>query len=351
MKKSPFTFPIGRGKAALLSAVLSIPLVFSGCGIIGGGGGGENGGGEKPPVIEEPQKPNIEQIVEKVGPSVVNIVADGSTVIKRGSGVLFSEEGYILTNDHVVRESNSLEVHLSDKRTLKAKRIGTDSRMDLAVIKVEETNLKPAELGDSGKMKIGTDVIAIGNAKGVENSATKGIISNLDIDVDDGTNITRCLQTDAPVNPGNSGGALVNMQGEVIGINTMSRTDAESMHYAIPINDAHKIARQLIDKGYISYPYLGVNAVNEKNQNGTIVIRVLGVMPDSPAAKKGFHENDIIKQINGVEVRTVSKLREQLNLSGIGSMVSVYIRRGNQEGTIQVQLEELPKGYYTIDWS
>ena len=343
-KKSIFAVLGSLGKATALLAMLSLSLFFSGC----------LPGPEPPeprpdPTPPEPPK-DIKKIVEEVGPSVVNIVADSSNTITKGSGVLFSAEGYIITNDHVVRDSNSLEVHLSDKRTLKAKRIGVDSRMDVAVIQVEGDNLPVARLGDSDDVQIGTDVVAIGNAKGVENSATEGIISNRDIDVDDGINIKRCLQTSAPINPGNSGGALVNMQGEVIGINSMSRKNAESMNYAIPINAVHKVARQIIDKGYVSHPYLGVNAVNEEIKNGSIIIKVSDVMPDSPAAKE-FQKNDIIIKVNGIQVNTVSKLREQLDISGIGSIVSVYIKRGNQEGTIQVKLEELPKGYYTIDWS
>ena len=319
--------------------VLLMGLLFSGC------------GEDEKNFSSVPRNLTIDEVVKKVGPSVVNIEAKGAG---RGSGVILSKDGYILTNDHVIRGANSLEIHLADKRTLKAKLIGTDSRRDVAVIKVESNDLQEAVFADSGEVKIGEDVIAIGNAKGVENSVTKGIISNLDIDVDNGTNIRKCLQTDAPVNPGNSGGALVNMRGEVIGINEMGRRDAESMNYAIPSKDAREIAEQLIDKGYVSYPYLGVSTVNQKIEKESYIF-VRSVMDNSPADKEGLRKNDVIVKVNDVRVETVSKLREQLNNSGIGSVVSLYIvrntKQGIQKGTIQVKLEELPKGYYTIDWS
>lgn len=319
--------------------VLLMGLLFSGC------------GEDEKNFSSVPRNLTIDEVVKKVGPSVVNIEAKGAG---RGSGVILSKDGYILTNDHVIRGANSLEIHLADKRTLKAKLIGTDSRRDVAVIKVESNDLQEAVFADSVEVKIGEDVIAIGNAKGVENSVTKGIISNLDIDVDNGTNIRKCLQTDAPVNPGNSGGALVNMRGEVIGINEMGRRDAESMNYAIPSKDAREIAEQLIDKGYVSYPYLGVSTLNQKIEKESYIF-VRSVMDNSPADKEGLRKNDVIVKVNDVRVETVSKLREQLNNSGIGSVVSLYIvrntKQGIQKGTIQVKLEELPKGYYTIDWS
>ena len=244
---------------------------------------------------------------------------------------------------------------MSDKRTLTAKLIGTDPRMDVAVIKVEGENLTAAKLADSSKVEVGAEVLVIGNAKGIENSVTKGVISNLNIDVDTGTDIRRCLQTDAPINPGNSGGALVNMQGEIIGVNDMKRSDAESIGFAIPINDAKEIADQLIEKGYVSLPYIGVDAVNQQTDDGTPFIIVRNVMPDSPAAKAGLKVKDVIVQVNDARVETVSKLREQFYDSGIDSIVSIHIVRmsnkGGQEGIIQVKLEELPKGYYSIDWS
>ena len=338
--KSIYTALGRQGKVAAVSAILLMMSIFSGCSPTPG-----------PDEEKGPIDP-VAEIVKETAPSVVNIEANGAG---KGSGIIFSEDGYILTNDHVIRGANSLEVHLSDKRTLTAKLIGTDPRRDVAVIKVEGENLTAAKLADSSKVKVGSEVLVIGNAKGIENSVTKGVISNLNIDVDTGMDIRRCLQTDAPINPGNSGGALVNMQGEIIGVNDMKRNDAESIGFAIPINDAKEIADQLIEKGYVSLPYLGVDAVNQTTDDGTPFILVRNVMPDSPAAKVGLKVKDVIVQVNDARVETVSKLREQLYVSGIESIVSIHIVRvsnkGGQEGIIQVKLEELPKGYYSIDWT
>ena len=294
---------------------------------------------------------SVDKIVEKVGSSVVNIESENS----KGSGVIFRTDGYIITNDHVIRGGKSLEVHLSDKRTLKAKRVGTDSRRDVAVIKVEDNDLRAAEFADSDKVKVGDDVIAIGNAQGVENSVTKGVISNVNIDVDTDTDIRRCLQTDAPINPGNSGGALLNMRGEVIGINEMRRNNAECMCYAIPSNDAKEIAEQLIDKGYVSYPYIGVKVSNETTTEGTErFLMVRDVLDDSPAAKAGLKSGDFIVYVNDLRVETVVEFRDQLNSSGIGSMITLRVGRRTKKGIEgmdkHLKLEELPKGDMT-DWS
>jgi len=291
----------------------------------------------------------VEKIVEIVGPSVANIVSDKSL----GSGVIFNSEGYIITNDHVVRGTSSIEVHLSDKRTLSAKRIGTDPRRDIAVIKVEGENFPTVKFSDSSKIKTGEECVAIGNARGQENSVTKGIVSNLNVDLDDGTNIGKYIQTDAPINSGNSGGALVNMYAEIIGINRARLNNAESMGYAIPSNEAKEIAEQLINKGYVSYPYLGIKiSIIESKDKKNKFIKIVDIMPDSPAIEAGLKKNDFILKINDVSVNTVSGLREQLNISGIGSVVSIHIWRSEKEqGTIQATLKELPKGYYSIDWS
>lgn len=329
---------ISHCKVKILLAVMSM-FFFSGC----------LGPDDDDPALPPPDP--VAAVIQKVGSSVVNI----ETNISKGSGVIFNKDGYIITNDHVIRGANSVEVHLLDKRTLKATVVATDPRRDVAVIKVEGDNLQAAEFADSKNLNVGDDVIAIGNAQGVENSVTKGIISNLNVDVDTGINIRRCIQTDAPLNPGNSGGALVNMSGKVVGINDMGRGDSESMNYAIPINDAKDVAEQIIEKGYVSMVYIGVNAVNEKTDKGDRVIFIKDVMSNSPAAKAELQEGDIIIKVNDARVETISKLRDQLKNSGIGSTVSLEIARktkkGYTTGILQVTLEELPKGYYVIDWS
>ena len=338
MRKRIFFSAISNKRTSKILLIAMSIFFFSGC----------LGPDEDEP-ISHPDP--VAAVVQKVGASVVNIETNTS----KGSGVIFNKDGYIITNDHVIRGANSVEVHLLDKRKLDATVIATDPRRDVAVIKVEGDNLQAAEFADSKNLNVGDDVIAIGNAQGVENSVTKGIISNLNVDVDTGINIRRCIQTDAPLNHGNSGGALVNMSGKVVGINDMGRGDAESMNYAIPINDAKDVAEQIIEKGYVSVTYIGVNAVNEKTDQGEGFIVIKDIMANSPAAKANLQDGDIIIKVNDARVETVSKLRDQLKNSGIGSAVSLEIARktkkGYTTGILQVTLEELPKGYYVIDWS
>ena len=324
------------GKKATLAVMMMTPLIFSGC---------------LTPDDNDPPPEPMSAVIKRVGSSVVNIETD----MGKGSGVIFNKEGYIITNDHVIRGATKIEVHLLDKRKLDAALVATEPRRDIAIIKVEGDNLQAAEFADSKILNVGDEVVAIGNAKGVENSVSKGIISNLNVDVDTGIDIRRCIQTDAPINPGNSGGALINKYGKVIGINDMGRGDAESMNYAIPSNDAKDAADQIIAKGYVSVAYIGVNADNRRTDEGQGFILIQNVMPNSPAEKCGLKKGDVIIKVNDVRVETVSRLREQLKNSGIGSTVSLDImRKGKKDyesGIAQVKIEELPKGYYSIDWS
>ena len=358
--ESIFAALFRRSKVALMFAIMLAVLICSGCGgtvIVEPGGDDKKPVAEKidpPPPPEERVKMTAEEISEKIGPCVVNINAksdDGTG--KFGSGVIFTDDGFIITNDHVIRgNTSSIEIHLADKRVLKAKLVATDPRMDLAVIKVEADNLQAVKFGDSDEMKKGSAVVAIGNPKGLENSLTVGHISNLKMDMNEELSTIRCLQTDAAINPGNSGGALLNEYGELIGINIGGFKNSDNIGFAIPSNDVKRIVEQLKDNKHVPYPYLGVNAVNEQTDEGTPFIRVKNVRDNSPAAKAGLKAEDIIYQINDARVEIVPKLREQINNSGIGSTVSVYIVRSKKEhGIIEVTLEEIPKGYSSVDWS
>lgn len=356
--KSIFYVMCGRGKSVILSAILLTMLTCSGCDDpLFGDDNKKNVEDIKQTHVDtkviESVKMNPEEIYEKIGLSVVNIKAmrdDGSGA--SGAGVIFTDDGYIITNDHVIRgRTSSMEVYLADKRLFKAKLIATDPRMDLAVIKIEGNDLQTVKFGDSDKVKKGSVVVAIGNPYGLEDTLTAGRISNLNRDVSEELNTIRCLQMDASINPGSSGGALLNEYGELIGINVMGATKAENIGFAIPSNDVKKIVEQLKDKGYVPYPYLGVDAINQKTDKGVSFILVRNVRDDSPAAKAGLKKGDIIFRINDARVENVPKLREQINGNMIGSRVSVYIMRSNDEGIIEVTLEEIPKGYSSIDWS
>ena len=340
------------GKIIALLLMMLPLIIFSGCDFF------PPKADPQPPDPPPAPKPlSIEDIVKKAGPSVVNIYSNESL----GSGVIYKIKdgyGYIITNDHVVKKYISFIVRLSDKRTLEGKKIGADPRMDIAVIKVEEDNIQVAEFADSSQVKNGIEAIAIGNAHGSENSVTSGLISNANVNTSDANNknINKYLQTSAAINPGNSGGALLNKQGQVIGINDMILKNSDNMGFAIPINEAKKIADQLIDKGYVSYPYLGVDTVVQSAKNGESLIVINKVFKDSPAGKEGLRIGDIIYKVDGARVENVAELREQLNNKGIGSMVSIYILRntkqGFQEDAKTIKLEELPKGSNSdVDWS
>lgn len=337
--KRKTVFKFRDSQMAVLLVGIFMLLLFSGCSLI--------------PDRDDPPPPikmTAKEVIKKAGPSVVNI----KTSTGSGTGVIYSEDGYIITNDHVISDAdgNSYEIQMADSRSIKAKLIGTDSRSDLAVLKIEAKNLQAAKFADSSKVEKGDDVVAIGNAKGVQDSTTQGIISNVNVEANDGTNIKKVLQTDAAINPGNSGGALVNMYAEVIGINEMSRANTDNMSYAIPSNEVKKIADQLIKQGYVSWPYLGVEADQYRN-----IVYVKSVQSGSPAAKAGVRQGDIILKVNNTEISNVAQLREQLNNSGIGSVVSIDTVRINKNGKItssasrEVKLEELPKGHHKADWS
>ena len=338
-EESIFSTICRRGKAALLLAFLLMTLVCLGC--------------RPPEPPDERVKMTPEEIAEKIGPCVVNIVAlsdDGNG--GKGSGVIFTDDGYIITNDHVIRgKTSSMEVHLADNRVLKAKLIATDPRMDLAVIKVESDNLQEVKFGNSDEMKKGSFVEAIGNPRGLENSVTTGTISNLNVDVNEDLSTIRCLQTDAAVNHGSSGGALLNEYGELVGINVMIYENSENIGFAIPSNDVKRVVEKLKEDGHVPYPYLGVDAINKRTDKGAPFIFVQNVRDDSPASKAGIQKGDVIFKINDARVEIVPKLRDQINNNRVGNKVSIYIMRKDDEGILEVTLEEIPKGYSSIDWS
>ena len=340
MKKSRFF------KVALMSAIIFALLIFSGC-------GPEPVPPESDDTVDEsPVLMSPEELNEKHGASVVNVYSDKAL----GSGVIYKVEdgqAYIITNDHVLREGNKFVVRLSDERQIKAERVGTDIRTDIAVLKVSGNNLQAAKFGDSSKVKTGTAVVAIGNPLGSENSIEDGLISKAEVEEIDfnESNLNKYLQTSASINPGNSGGPLFNMYGEVIGINDMGSTVAQNQNYAIPSNTAKEIADKLIKDGYVSWPYLGI--VAKKNDGGGILIE--RVNKNSPADKQGLKSGDIIAQIDDADVSTVAELREKINARKIGISVSVTYVRKTKQGlkafNAQVTLEELPRGYTTFDWS
>ncbi len=267
-----------------------------------------------------------------------------------GSGVVISKDGYIITNHHVIEGADKILVSFSGSNNeYTAKVIGSDSRSDLAVIKLNRTNLPVISIADSDKVMVGDIVFAIGNPFGVGETVTQGIVSGLNksgIGINDYENF---IQTDASINPGNSGGALVDSRGALIGINTaiLSRTGGNhGVGFAIPSEMVKKIAKQLIEKGSVTRGYLGVGIqdVGEDLKNtygrrdGALVI---SIEPQSPAAKAGMLVWDLIIEVNGKKIKSAQELKNTIGMLPPKQQVSIKYIREKQERTAQVTLSEL----------
>ncbi len=278
-----------------------------------------------------------------------------------GSGFIIGSDGRLITNAHVVNGAEEVQVTLKDGTSYEGKVLGTDSFTDVAVIKIEATDLPTVSLGNAENLTPGEWAIAIGNPLGLDNTVTVGIVSALgrsssQVGVPDKR--VRFIQTDAAINPGNSGGPLLNSQGEVIGINTAIRADAQGLGFAIPIETAQRIANQLFAKGQADHPYLGIHMVNlnpetraeinsspEFNfkiarQEGVLVVRVI---PRSPAAKSGFQPGDVISQVGDLSVKTSLQVQEQVDLSEIGSELEVKVIRDGKPKTLKVRPGAFPQ--------
>lgn len=288
-------------------------------------------------------------IARQVGPSVVGVQAmtgtsfTGDGVVKQGSGVIFdTANGYIVTNNHVIAGAGRITVSLDRTQTYPATLVGADERSDLAVLRVQVPNLPQARLGDSSALQVGETVVAIGNPLGREfaRSVTVGVVSALNREVTvtgpGGVEITlRVLQTDAPINPGNSGGALVNLRGEIIGINSVkiAASGVEGMGFAIPINDVRPIIDQIITRGHVIHPFLGVYNLQEITPemaqwyNIPVGVYIGGVFKDGPAAKAGLREGDIITAVDNQQVAAYDDIQRLINKKSPGDQVVVTIVR------------------------
>ncbi len=332
----------------------------------------------------------IAAAVERVGPAVVRI--DSSRTVKTktpaifndpffkqffgsdlpegpasrvergtGSGFIINAEGLILTNSHVVDGADTVTVTLKDGRELKGRVLGQDPITDVAVVKVQANNLPTVSLGNSDQLKPGEWAIAIGNPLGLDNTVTAGIISatgrtSAQVGVPDKR--VGFIQTDAAINPGNSGGPLLNQRGEVIGMNTaIIAGGAQGLGFAIPIKTAQRIADQLIAKGKVEHPYLGIrmatltpelkkqlnsdanNNINVQEDRGVLVFKI---MPNSPAAKAGLKSGDVILKINGQAVTTADQVQQAVENSSVGGTLQLDVRRNGQSVTVSVQPGAFP---------
>jgi S1-C subfamily serine protease len=339
-----------------------------------------------------PIGPNfIADAVERVGPSVVRIDAERTLtgmpgalehpLFKRffgdeeapivpdlperieqgtGSGFILSADGELMTNAHVVEGADQVTVTLKDGRTFAGEVKGADPVTDVAVVKINATNLPVAPLGSTDDLAPGQWAIAIGNPLGLDNTVTAGIISALDrtsTQVGISDKRVRFIQTDAAINPGNSGGPLLNARGEVIGMNTAIRANAQGLGFAIPIETAKRIADQLFANGQVQHPYLGIQMVNltpemrdrinsepELNlkiaqDEGVIIVRV---MEGTPAATAGLKRGDIIQTVNGKKVSDATDVQAQVENSKIGAPLKVEINRNGKTQVINVKPTALP---------
>ncbi len=307
------------------------------------------------------------KVVEKIAPSVVMIdVAHhrrrgspgrggrqrGEQVTGSGSGVIFTPDGFVLTNSHVIHNAASIKVVLQDGRDFAVELIGDDPYTDLAVIRLEAQDLPAAALGDSQSMRIGQLVIAIGNPYGFQATVTAGVISALgrSLRAGGGRLIDNVIQTDAALNPGNSGGPLVNTRGEVIGINTAMIPWAQGICFSIPVNTAKLIAAQLIRDGKISRAYLGIagqvlevarGALHAHKLTGNRGVMVAHVERQGPAEKAGLIVGDVIVEFDGNRIESIDDLHRFLRSEVIGKEVTLTILRLEKKISASIVPQEL----------
>ncbi len=392
-----------------LATYVSLLAVGSGVGIIGSQYWGdrvpEKPSTSAPPVLVKPIVSNnkllakasesassnfIAVAVERVGPAVVRIdssrkitndlpealrsplfrrffggdsPAEPKERVERGtgSGFILSQNGQIITNAHVVSGSPTVEVTLRDGRTFEGRVMGVDSVTDVAVVKISAKDLPVVKLGKSAGLAPGQWAIAIGNPLGLDNTVTAGIISAIgrsssQVGVPDKR--VSFIQTDAAINPGNSGGPLLNDLGEVIGVNTAIRADAQGLGFAIPIETAQRVAEQLISKGKVEHPFLGVQMVDltpnlrkEINENNDLKLKInrdqgvliVRVMDNSPAAQAGIQQGDVIQKVDGQLVKSAVEVQAKVETSKIGGNLSLEISRNGQTRQIQIQPRAFPK--------
>lgn len=294
---------------------------------------------------------DVSDVVQKVRPSVVGVITESFqtySTSSTGSGIILSEDGYIVTNNHVVERGDSIAVTLDDGETYAAELIGTDVKSDIAVLKIDAQNLPAAEFGDSSQVEVGEAAIAIGNPLGLNGTVTAGIISAVDREIQVGSSNMVLLQTDASINPGNSGGALLNEYGQVIGVNSakISSEDSEGLGFAIPSNTVGPIVEELIDKGYVSgRPLTGISGRNVSALAAAFYnipqgILVDQVAPESDAAAKGLTAGDVIIGVDDIRVENISDACTLRDEHKAGDTMKLTFYRQGSTHEINIQLME-----------
>jgi len=332
---------------------------------------------QSPTLIQQGNRPNAQIDLNKVDtqklmtPAEVYAVNVNSTVgittsintnyfgyqttsAASGSGFILSQDGYILTNHHVIDGSTSISVSFYDGKSLPAQLVGYDSGNDIAVLKVEATDLTPVVLGDSDNMNVGDSVVAIGNPLGeLTFSLTTGAVSALERDITISTGTTmRLLQTDCAINSGNSGGPLFNLYGEVIGITnakysgngSASEASIDNIGFAIPVNSVTNIVKSIIEKGYVSRPYIGVTVSDVSSESQSFGLpegaAVRSIIADSPAEKSGLQVNDIITHVDNTKISGSNALVRIVNEHDIGDILSLTVYRQGETIKISIKIGE-----------
>ncbi len=328
-------------------------------------------------------EPSASQVVQQVRGGIVEIIAESQEGSGRywqgnpisyatGTGFAIDDQGHILTNYHVVRGADKLTVVLPNNKTETAQLVGYDSQTDLAVLKVKPSGLTPLSLGDSNKLTPGQPVIAIGYALDLEGgpTVTTGVVSATDrsetepsdqpiepgaFQDQSGPTLFGLIQTDAAINPGNSGGPLLDASGQVIGINTLGQVSSDSgtpvqgINFAIPINTAKQVAQELIQKGHVTYPYIGIETeflypeVSVTNNLPNVLGEyVASVLPNTPASRAGLRRGDVITAIDGQKLTDESTFVELLREHEPGEKVTLTVRHGSKTRQVTVTLATRP---------
>ena len=313
--------------------------------------------GSPTPVDTNPS--SVASIAKKLLPSVVTLNVAGGTATGTGSGVVIRTDGYILTNNHVVAVAANGGTITADfyqgKQGITAAIVGRDPKTDLAVVKVNATNLPAATLGQSSSLVVGDPVVALGAPLGLSSTVTSGIVSALDrnVEVPDESGgrglLIGAIQTDAAINPGNSGGPLVDAKAQVIGINSAIAAAPGSsgstggnigVGFAIPIDYARSIADEIIRTGHATHPYVGVTARPENGSGNAGGAKILSVVPDGPADKAGLRQDDVITKVDGKTIDGVDGLVAATRLHKVGDVVSVTYQRDGKDRTVRMTLQE-----------
>jgi len=343
-----------KRKNTPISAVIVIALVFGGT---AGGALGylaadfSNGVSNSTSQVSDTSKPisitpateTVSQIVQNVRPSVVSIKAEGSSGSGTGSGFIFREDGYIVTNNHVAAPSlngGKLTVYLEDKTSFVAKLVGRNASYDLAVLKIDATGLKPVNIGDSNAINVGDLTVAFGSPLGLSGTVTSGIVSAINRPVTaggaDDQSFISAIQTDAAINPGNSGGPLVNGQGQVIGVNSAiatlgngTQSGSIGLGFAIPINQAQRIVTEIIETGKSSTPIAGISIDSTYEGVGA---KIAEVVADGPASSTDLKVGDIVTKINGEAVEDSTKLIVAIRRNNPGDTIVLTVKNsaGNE---------------------